>query len=121
MYHVTFAAGAGRAVRSCYPVELPIVEVGQALFVSDYAALGYIKRMMYCDLNYQNLKRDRIETAIQRLDAAYHLATGTLYEELQLWNTMPRGTIAAVYYFRSSSELWISIASLAKLATWMII
>ena len=64
--------------------------------IPDYTALGKIKVMMYCDLNYRSLKRDRVETAIQRLDAAYHLATGTLYEDKTLWNTVPRGTIAAV-------------------------
>ena len=35
-------------------------------------------------------------TALQRLDAAHHLATGTVYEDKALWSKMPSGTISPV-------------------------
>ena len=41
-------------------------------------------------------KKDRILTAVQRLDAAYALASATAYDDRALWGKLPSGTIKPV-------------------------
>ena len=52
--------------------------------------------MMEVELCYRGMSRDRVHTALQRLDAAYHLATGTVYADRALWDKLPAGTIVPV-------------------------